>query len=122
MKLSVLWNVRWDIVDVISELVQGRIKQWENWAVASGPAHLLISCSYRAGGKEVDLRGPSIYQGGQNLKLCTKAAVFKRVSLLIGGPTPPPGASPELLDYELGIFLYFVAYLSSYHEKTIKAL
>ena len=41
----------------------------------------------RAGGRAVDLRGgPSVYQGrGQSLKLSTKAAVFKRVSLLIGG-------------------------------------
>ena len=33
---------------------------------------------------EQSLRGPSVYQGGQSLKLSTKAAVFKRVSLLIG--------------------------------------
>ena len=32
------------------------------------------------------LGGPSIYQGGQNLKLSAQAAVFIRVSLLIGGP------------------------------------
>ena len=28
---------------------------------------------------------PSVYQGGQNLKLSTKAIVFKRENLLIGG-------------------------------------
>ena len=38
----------------------------------------------RAGGRAVDLGGPSVYQGSQSLKLSTKAAVFKRVSLLIG--------------------------------------
>ena len=30
--------------------------------------------------------GQAFFRGGQNLKLSTKAAVFKRVSLLIGGP------------------------------------
>ena len=35
---------------------------------------------------EVGGREPSVYQdGGQSLKLNTKAGVFKRVSLLIGG-------------------------------------
>ena len=38
----------------------------------------ITSCSTRAGARAVDL-------GGQSLKLSTKAAVFKRVSLLIGG-------------------------------------
>ena len=41
--------------------------------------------STRAGGKAVDLGWPSVYQEGQSLKVSTKAAVFKRVSLLIGG-------------------------------------
>ena len=36
----------------------------------------------RAGGRAVDLGGPSVYQGGQSLKLSTETAVFKRVSLL----------------------------------------
>ena len=39
----------------------------------------------RASATAVDLGGPSVYEGGQNLKLSTKAAVFKRESLLIGG-------------------------------------
>ena len=39
----------------------------------------------RAGARAVDSRGPSVYQGGHSLKLSTKATVFKRVSLLIGG-------------------------------------
>ena len=47
----------------------------------------------RAGRRAVDLGGPSVYQGGQSLKLITKAAVFKRVSLLIGGQTCS-GTSP----------------------------
>ena len=41
----------------------------------------------RVGARAVDLRGPSVYQGGQSLKLSTKATVFKKVSLLIGGPS-----------------------------------
>ena len=44
-----------------------------------------ISVSTRAGGRAVDLGGPSVHQGGQSLELSAKAAVFKRVSLLIGG-------------------------------------
>ena len=52
----------------------------------------------RAGARAVDLRGPSVYQGGQSLKLSTKATVFKRVSLLIGGQAPPgPLLAPALL-------------------------
>ena len=59
----------------------------------------------RAGARAVDLRGPSVYQGGQSLKLSTKATVFKRVSLLIGGPSmsiggpgpPGPLLAPALL-------------------------
>ena len=45
-------------------------------------------CSFpdsRAGAGAVDLGGSSVYQRGQNLKLNTKAAVFKRESLLIEG-------------------------------------
>ena len=34
--------------------------------------------------RAVDVAGPSVYQGGKNLKVITTAAVFKRVSLLIG--------------------------------------
>ena len=48
----------------------------------------------RAGARTADLGGPSIYQGGQSLKLSTIAAVFKRVSLLIDGARPPLGAGP----------------------------
>ena len=59
----------------------------------------------RAGAREVDLRGPSVYQGGQSLKLSTKATAFKRVSLSIGGPSmsiggpgpPGPLLAPALL-------------------------
>ena len=57
----------------------------------------------RAGARAVDLGGPSVYQGCQSLNLSTKATVFKRISLLIGGakhvdrPGPPPLA-PALLD------------------------
>ena len=40
---------------------------------------------YRAGSRAIDLGGLSVYQGGQSLKLSTKAGVFKRVSLLIVG-------------------------------------
>ena len=42
------------------------------------------SGSGRTGDRGVDLGGPSVYQGGQSIKLSTKAAVCKRVSLLIG--------------------------------------
>ena len=47
-------------------------------------------CSLRKGEQQSRrqcsrLRGASVYQGGQSLKLSTKAVVFKRVSLLIGG-------------------------------------
>ena len=42
-------------------------------------------CRPRAGARTVDLGDPSFYQGGQSLKLSTKAAVFKRENLLIGG-------------------------------------
>ena len=61
----------------------------------------------RAGARAVDLGGPNVCQGGQSLKLSTKATVFKRVRLLIGGrsmpsvkhgqaplPPPPLGAGP----------------------------
>ena len=41
----------------------------------------------RAGGRAVDLGGPSVNQGGQSLKLITETVVFKQVSLLIGGPS-----------------------------------
>ena len=54
----------------------------------------------RTGARAVDLRGPSVYQGDQSLKLSTKATVFKRVSLLIGGPSMSiggPGPSGLLL-------------------------
>ena len=44
----------------------------------------------RAGDRAVDLEGPRIYQESKNLKLKTKAAIFKRVSLLIGGGVGPP--------------------------------
>ena len=60
--------------------------------------HRRVNTRTRAGGKAVDLGGPSGYQGGQSFKLSTKAAVFKRVSLLIGGPSspwPPLGAGPD---------------------------
>ena len=56
----------------------------------------------RAGARTVDLGRPSVHQGGQSLKLSTKAAVFKRVSLLIGeakhvdwGNQAPLGVGPE---------------------------
>ena len=62
---------------------------------------LLTNSQLRAGARAVDLGGLSVYQGGQSLNLGTKAAVFKRESLLmrglsmsIGGPSPlaPLGA------------------------------
>ena len=59
----------------------------------------------RAGARAVDLGGQAFIRGGQSLKLSTKAAVFKKLSLLIGGPSMsigevrPPwpllGAGPE---------------------------
>ena len=56
---------------------------------------------HRAGVRSVDVGGANVYQGGQSLKLSTKAAVFKRISLLIGGPSmsigglaPPPWLRP----------------------------
>ena len=39
----------------------------------------------RAGGRAVEVGGPSVYQGEKNLKISTKADIFKRVSLLIEG-------------------------------------
>ena len=60
----------------------------------------------RAGARAVDLGEPSVYQGGQSLKLSTKTTVFKRVILLINGakhvdwrgqaPWSPIGAGPAL--------------------------
>ena len=60
----------------------------------------------RAGARAVDLGGPSVYQGGQSLNLSTKAVLFKRESLFIGGgkhvdwggqaPLPPLGAGPAV--------------------------
>ena len=58
----------------------------------------------RAGGRAVDLGGPSVCQGGgQSLKISTKAAAFKKASLLIGGAKyvdwgarPTLGAGPEI--------------------------
>ena len=49
----------------------------------------------RAGARALDVGGPSVYQGGggQSLKLSTKAAVFKRKSLLIGGPSKSIGGA-----------------------------
>ena len=57
-------------------------------------------CHNRACARAVDLGGQAFVRGGQGLKLSTKAAVFKRVSLLIGEakhvdwrarlPCPPP--------------------------------
>ena len=46
----------------------------------------------RAGARAVDLGAQSVYQEGQSLKLSTKAAVFKRVGLLIkmSGHSWPP--------------------------------
>ena len=54
--------------------------------------------STRAGARAVDLGRPSVYRGGQSLKLSTIAPVFKRLSLLVkggasmsiwGGQAPP---------------------------------
>ena len=56
-------------------------------ATSSWATWLQGNIAARTGGRAVDLGGPSVYQGGQNLKLSTKAAVFKKVSLLIGGPS-----------------------------------
>ena len=59
----------------------------------------------------------SVYQGrgGQSLKLSTKATIFKRVSLLIGGPKhvdwggpapwPPLGAGPLIKSFEISLAL-----------------
>ena len=47
----------------------------------------------RVGARAVDLGTPSVYQGGQSLKLSTKAAVLERVSLLIGGPSTSIGGA-----------------------------
>ena len=60
--------------------------------------------SVRAGGRAVDLEGPSVYKEGQSLKLSAKAAVFKRVSLLIGGQAyrlggPGPLLAPALMSF-----------------------
>ena len=45
------------------------------------PPWLLLGAGpVKAGSRAVDLRGPSVYQGGQSLKLNLKFAVFKRVS------------------------------------------
>ena len=50
---------------------------------------ITLSTPPGTGGRAVDLRGLSVYQGGQILNLSIKAAVSKRVSLLIGGARPP---------------------------------
>ena len=39
----------------------------------------------RAGGRAVDLGGPSVYQGGPKFKIKHKSRCPKRISLLIGG-------------------------------------
>ena len=59
----------------------------------------LVIILRRAGPRAVDLGEPSVYQGGgQSLKFSTKTAVFKIVSLLIGGPGPPgPPLAPTLI-------------------------
>ena len=50
---------------------------------------------FRAGARAVDSEGPSFYQGGgQSLKLSSKAAVFKRESLLIWGASMSIGGPP----------------------------
>ena len=56
----------------------------------------------RAGARAVDLGGPSVYQGGQSLKLITKASFQKSKlvdwggpSMSIGGPGSPLGAGPD---------------------------
>ena len=62
---------------------------------------------YRACGRAVDLGGASVYRGGQSLILSTKAAVIKRVRLLIGrtknvdwgSKGPGPTLAPALLRY-----------------------
>ena len=67
------------------------------------------SLGYRACGRAIDLGGPNVYQGDQRLKFSTKTAVFKRVSLLVGGgaslsigetrpPWPPLNAGPAGID------------------------
>ena len=46
----------------------------------------MLTLRGRAGARAVSrLRGASVYQGGESLKLSTRSTVFKRVSLLIGG-------------------------------------
>ena len=44
----------------------------------------------------MDLGGPSVYPGRRNLKLSTKATVFKRVNLLIEGPSMLIGGGQAL--------------------------
>ena len=46
---------------------------------------ILYTALDRAGARAIDLGRPSVYQGGQNLKLSARAAVIKRESFLIGG-------------------------------------
>ena len=41
----------------------------------------------RAGARAVDLGGPSVYQGGPKDEIKHKATAFKKVNLLIGGPS-----------------------------------
>ena len=45
----------------------------------------LLTLPTRTGARAVDSRVPRVYQGGQSLKLSTKAVAFKRATLLIGG-------------------------------------
>ena len=57
----------------------------------------LLSClGRRAGCRAVDLGEQAFIRGrpGQSLKLSTKAALFKRVNLLIEEAWPPFGAGP----------------------------
>ena len=71
------------------------------------------------------LKGAKHLSGGKGAisKIKYKSWCLQKSKLVDwGGQPPSPGASPELLDCELSIFLYFVAYLSSYHEKAIRAL
>ena len=89
----------------LNTIKQCKMKQLFNCKQCFNSIYEKIYLRSRAGGRAVDLGGPSVYQGGggQSLKLSTKAAVFKRVSLLIGGvqearpPCPPLpfGPGPE---------------------------
>ena len=67
----------------------------------------------RAGGRAVDLGGQAFIRGGQSLKLSTNVAVFKRVSLLIGGSSMSIGIKSFCIALPDSVFALLYLYIST---------